>query len=1094
MLINGIMSTSKPICCEHCGKDNFRSERGLKQHLLYHQICSKKEREKYDGGGKNHEKSKAIIGDLDARRAAVGKEIASMLDEDELAWEKQNAAQDMDMQETEVEDQQDDQNGDALDGESEDSDDGIGLFTYNDLSDDSNDDDDDEMEVDDDDDASDSSIADPLNNARFSFAQYCRTAEAKFGPLEDHVITGTKLLTLLRNKKAPLDTYDAVMDWHLRDKGVLQDHESLCHAGKEYIGREALMESLKKRYNMEHKFTKTTSIILPKSKAKVNIERHDPEDMVHDIMTDPLWKDDDFVYFNDDPLAPPPYNLDYIGDLHTGEAYIQAHRNLIQPGERAQLFGITLYIDGAVTDMYGKLQVEALQFTLSCLSRKARDQKHAWRPLGYVPTYSEEISKGKRMFLQSGHMASVMLEQEVCPGEGDDDDVDPSDADKAIDLHAILGCMLEPMKPLFERGMMMDIQYKGQIYKDVHAKFVIIGIKADNDEAAKLVANYQSRSTTVKKLCQSCLHPTKYFDKVLLKYPYRTEAMIKRLLEKNKLDRLKAMSIHPVWNAFWDLPFACDRGIYSALPVDVLHTVLLGLFKYVRDCFFEQIGESSANANEVNALAKLYGTFFQRQSDRNMPKCHFRNGIQGGKLMAKEYTGVMLVIAVILRCDIGRGILQSSRKGNFKEEWLIRDWTLLVETVLQWEQFLKLDTMDKKVVKKLDKKHRYIMFLMKKVWPCLQLLALPMCFDTHPVQSHHHRLKKIGNRCKGAGMKVMKFHAITHMAKDILMYGVPMVWDTGSNESHHKSTKTSAKLTSRNSKEFDRQTAIREDEALVLDLLKQELEGRPLWDYYDGYIHGPPDEEQQLDDDDDGNDNNTSTAGTVLVVFRDEDGESNWNFARKRSPNQAISSSSWDTPVIDFLVGLQDQVLQYMHELPIRCEHTRFGQIFRGHPNYRGKGYWNDWAIVDWGPGWGRLPCEIWCFIDLTTLPDGVTVKHFGQRLDANVYALVESCSYSQDEKDNLQSDIFLPIKKYLEVDANGQPQTRSLYLADVDAIVEPVVVVPNIGCEDKRSYFQVRSRAKWSEDFLRWVQEPHTLDEIDEEEGVIDEEEDAQG
>jgi hypothetical protein len=46
------------------------------------------------------------------------------------------------------------------------------------------------------------------------------------------------------------------------------------------------------------------------------------------------------------------------------------------------------------------------------------------------------------------------------------------------------------------------------------------------------------------------------------------------------------------------------------------------------------------------------------------------------------------------------------------------------------------------------------------------------------------------------------------MADGILNFGVPMEVDTGSNESGHNATKTAARLTQKNEKTFDLQTAI----------------------------------------------------------------------------------------------------------------------------------------------------------------------------------------------------------------------------------------------------------------------------------------------
>ena len=87
------------------------------------------------------------------------------------------------------------------------------------------------------------------------------------------------------------------------------------------------------------------------------------------------------------------------------------------------------------------------------------------------------------------------------------------------------------------------------------------------------------------------------------------------------------------------------------------------------------------------------------------------------------------------------------------------------------------------------------------------------------------------------GLKVMKFHAVTHMIQDMLLYGVPTEFDTGLNESHHKEAKLAAKLTQRKESTFNQQTAIRLTEFHCIDLGIQEIDNqlRP-WDYFDGAV------------------------------------------------------------------------------------------------------------------------------------------------------------------------------------------------------------------------------------------------------------------
>ena len=89
--------------------------------------------------------------------------------------------------------------------------------------------------------------------------------------------------------------------------------------------------------------------------------------------------------------------------------------------------------------------------------------------------------------------------------------------------------------------------------------------------------------------------------------------------------------------------------------------------------------------------------------------------------------------------------------------------------------------MERRHVRKLRDKHRYIMFLIKKVL----------------------------RRQTGMGFKIIKYHGILHLVDDILNFGVPLCVDTGTNESHHKITKVCAKLTQRDITVFEKQAAQR---------------------------------------------------------------------------------------------------------------------------------------------------------------------------------------------------------------------------------------------------------------------------------------------
>jgi hypothetical protein len=531
--------------------------------------------------------------------------------------------------------------------------------------------------------------------------------------------------------------------------------------------------------------------------------------------------------------------------------------------------------------------------------------------------------------------------------------------------------------------------------------------------------------------------------------------MMKALVDTNDLDALSDLSQHCIDNAFYKIRFSPvnNRGIHGATPSEMLHAVLLGTFTMIRDCLYEQLGPDSQFSAEFDQLAMLYGMQFGRQSERDMPKCKFSSGIREGKLNAKEYRGILLVIAAVLSCTRGRTALRK----KFSQEW-IDDWLDLVELLLCWEAFLCQSEMTMHHVSRLGFKNRCLMWMIKKIAP----------------------------REEGMHLKLMKFHALVHMCSDIVLFGVPMEVDVGSNEGGHKGTKVAARTTQKNQKTFDYQTAKRMDEFLVVDLGMQELAGRKVWDYLvkpERTLPDPPAAPEKI-----------FTGGTKINILEVlvEDGNPSYSFGE--GPKSAIPvTADWDRDVLDFLYKLQVKLkgwLETTTKLSIRGEHTRNGVTFRGHPQYRSTTYWRDWALYDWG-GESPEPVQIWCFVKFSGLPLSAKTRkekkmvHGNCHLSNGVYAVVECASYVEDGDDAPNSRLFSRIIKEMAV--NGQDKggrKRRFYLADTEAIVEPAYIIPDIGCKNGCSYFAVKSRYEWVLEMEKWLDEPYPEDYLKDKEG----------
>ena len=76
-------------------------------------------------------------------------------------------------------------------------------------------------------------------------------------------------------------------------------------------------------------------------------------------------------------------------------------------------------------------------------------------------------------------------------------------------------------------------------------------------------------------------------------------------------------------------------------------------------------------------------------------------------------------------------------------------------------------------------------------------------------------------------------------------------------------------------------------------------------------------------------------------------------------------------------------------------------------------------------------------------------------------------------------SEIFVPIRKEVKgALRHGFVHGMKLYLADVEAITEPAIVVPDIG-GPANGYLLVRNRELWSQMFTEWLEMPNEEDDM---------------
>ena len=432
------------------------------------------------------------------------------------------------------------------------------------------------------------------------------------------------------------------------------------------------------------------------------------------MLTDPRIRDEDYLFWDNDPFAPPPGNLDYVKDVNTGLSYTETYRSLIKNPEKQILLPVIFYIDGANTGQFVDLPITAVKISLGIFSRKARNKFHFWETLGYIPAYTGNTSKGKRNLRNANHLESRIMGQNI---DSDDGVVANNKLPKAQDLHTILDKIFEEYIKIQNTGFIWDLFYNGKLYKDVEFVLFTPFMKLDSDEAEKLCGKYTSRGLNTAGLCRYCECPSDETDNPLANYPMKTPAKIQRLVDRNRREDLKNMAQQYIQNACYKLRFGThnNQGVHGACPMEMLHQLLLGMFKYIEQVFMTQIGSTSDLAAEIDGRCQVLGAILSRQSDRNFPKTTFPNGIMKGKLMAQEHPGVILVLACALKSTEIRDKLKRKRKALFAGTGLMEDWQTLFETLLQWERWLNSEEMPKYLVIRAFQKHKYVMYLIKKI-------------------------------------------------------------------------------------------------------------------------------------------------------------------------------------------------------------------------------------------------------------------------------------------------------------------------------------------------------------------------------------------
>ena len=941
--------------------------------------------------------------------------------------------------------------------------------------------------------------ASPYRVTLEQFTRYKHGGDNQYGPLPAAFRAGIELMSILDKEGAPISAYEKIMEWHVKNSvcpecNVTAHDKVTDKALLKRLRERYNMDDLKPRKVRTYLPHSRVYLDVPCHDAGAMLR-----DLLTDPR---ITDEDYLFFGDDPTTPPPAdHEWEYLEDINTGLSYRETYKKVIKPnpitpsGRKKVLLPIIFYLDACVTGQFQNLSLEILKFTLGIFKAKSRDKGAFWRNLGAVPRY-ERAKKRSRQLLET----SANLDARDCLTDSDSDytalDTDdesgdgaksgsrqqstkfapdfdyfpyidfegyPEDNDSnpdmeedfmefmegiipeipktnAQDFHCILHTILASYKEIQDSGGIdWDLLYKGKMWLLCLIPFIIF-VKGDGVEHDKHCGKYGSRTEGVKQLCRYCCCPNEETDDPFALHERKSVPMIRGMVKNRDQKGLKNLSQKYLWNAWHELRFGShnDLGIHGATPMEIIHWIQLGQFKYSREMLFHQTGEGNLGV-ELNVVATTLGPLLQRQSDRTLPRTKFSRGVMKGKLMAHEHTGVILVLAATLRCTSGRKVIEdfartTKQKKNFAGQEWINDWVRMLELQLQFYAWLTSPSLKLHDVLKMD----------------------------HKVRKYMHLVKNVGRRDVGMGFKTMNFHGTLHVPEDVQNFGVPANVNTMSDEMHHKDDKKSSKRTQYRPDKFEMQSLQQIENRRIIELGIEELNGRVRWRYDHAFVSkeslmwgdNVPKSAQVTPDE-------GKLSGVYACVRYNEATDKlqmsiSSGIKRKYKYKYPPHVREEFNSILLELDGLTD-------DLSVHSEYTApDDQMYRASPHFQGKA-WHDWAMF------GALPAHIRAFIDLSCLP-----PNNGTKFEPGIYALVETVGPNIEET-NIHSDIFVPIIKQVHKD---RPTELNLEVKPVGDITGPACVFPDLGHNSKLAYLRVKTVTDWAQLFVSFINEEDEEDD----------------
>ena len=684
----------------------------------------------------------------------------------------------------------------------------------------------------------------------------------------------------------------------------------------------------------------------------------------------------------------------------------------------------SFFIDGMTLDKFHRITMEPVLGCCNWFKKEVRNRQESWFVQGFVPDRKQIRNKNK-----------------------------VSAAEKMKDYHTIIAAIFAELKEMYESGgIRMTLDFGNGKKHDVIGIPVVQFIIGDAKGNDVLCLRKPCYTKQVKMLCRDCTISPHDASKVTVDEPLICDFITKDFVTSKSKEELESeTSFYFIDNFFNELSFGqCERGIYGNTPVEMLHSVLLGICDYIGDCI-DMIFNDSTMDILSNTIIGIYNAS-KHQSERSLPSLHpFRDGLGLRTLKGKErYSRVFAFFLALMNSYTVEELCKRSFKGEageqkpkFTANWLRGFTNVLEETLIffHWlnsDEFLKSDFEAKE-----NEGGEY-----------------EDCRAMRRIKLYLISFKEFITR-GGCGLDTSKYHQMLHIIDIIVRHGRPSNYDGGRGEAMGKEMiKENGKLTNkqRGTIDFDIATRIVEENIIHLaSVIHEKTHG--IWPSKYG---GKKKDKKKASPKVLNNDN----------VFVDIDGVTCYvpkrprfyidvNFDETNNMHVKVDwgsisstpNASFDDCIVasvvnrlyigwDYLVG----TVHRKDKIPGFTHIEKNNVVYRAHPCYGKGGRWFDWAYFKWDNFDDPVPARILMIIDLRNVTlenNDATIHGEAQYLTNDIWCIVHSAKGKGEDdalKDILSDNHFdSRILKRIMLGNNDE-----IWMLPLKKLVGPCFVIRN--------------------------------------------------